>query len=132
MLQRARQFQPATTDKWQIVAEDSDLRVTLDTRAGLLHLLLVHQNSPGKNERLRALPRRRQPALHQQFVEPRLHAARLARVRQNIRCAMNDDSVFIPHLRQGTVLDVSNSEEVKQIATGLFHKLMHICVENRS
>ena len=109
------------------------MRITasaLDIRARLFDLLLVHQDPSGKNERLRALSRRRQPAFQQQFVEPRSHAARLARARRKIRRAMNSDSVVIPHLAQGRVLDVSNCEELSELRIALFHKLMHTCVEN--
>src|ERR1019366_3532405 len=69
------------TDKRLVVAKNADGRVLFDVRPCLLNLLLVDQHSAGKDERLAALPRGREPALQEQFVEPRFHRARLARWR---------------------------------------------------
>ena len=75
MLQSARQFQSSATDKRLIVAENANFRVAVDTGACLFNLLLVYQHAACQNKRLRALARGREPALQQQFVEPRSHAA---------------------------------------------------------
>ncbi len=130
ILQRARQLQATATYKWQVVTQHADHSAALDISARLFDLLFVHQHPSGENERLRALSCRHQPAFHQQFVEPRSHAARLARPHQEVRRAMNSDSVVISHLAQGRVPDVSNCEELSDLRIALFHKLMHICVEN--
>ncbi len=82
MLQRARQLEPSTTHKRLLVAQDAELGVCFDVGSGLFDLLLIHQHPTCQNERLRALPRGREPALQQQFVEARSHAARLARARR--------------------------------------------------
>ena len=91
VLQRPRQFQSAATDKRLVVAKDADGGVFFDVRTCLLNLLLVDQHSAGKDERLAALPRGREPALEEQFVEPRFHRARLARWRPQFETVVTVD-----------------------------------------
>ena len=81
VFQRPRQFQSATTDKRLVVTEDADGGILFDGRTRLLNLLLVDQYSASQDDRLGALPRGREPALEEQFVETRFHRARLARWR---------------------------------------------------
>src|SRR5450759_2225177 len=90
VLQRPRQFQSATADKWLVIAQDANGGIVFDVCTCLFDLLLVDQYSAGKDERLAALPRRREPALQEQFVETRFHRARLARWRPQFEPVATD------------------------------------------
>ena len=65
MLYGAFQFESAATYVSLIVAQYSDGSLLIGGRAGLHHLLLVHQDASGKDQGLGALARWRQPTLHQ-------------------------------------------------------------------
>ena len=70
---------PRLTNGWssprmRMVASSSTFAPAFST------FCVAYQHSASKNERLAALPRRREPALEEQFVEPRFHRARLARM----------------------------------------------------
>src|SRR5208337_642385 len=82
VLQRPRQFQSAPADEGKVVTKNANLGFALDAGARFLDLLLVHQNAPGEDQRLRTLARRRQATPEHELVEPGLHAARLARAKR--------------------------------------------------
>jgi hypothetical protein len=67
------QLQAAAAHIAQIVAQQPHHCIRGNVRTRLLHLLLVHQHTPGKDQRLRALTRWHEAALRQKLVEPRFH-----------------------------------------------------------
>src|SRR5215472_2521854 len=71
MLKRALQLQSAAADVLQVLAQHANHTVSLNLRAGLFDLLLIHQHFACKDERLGALARCGQPALHKKFVQSR-------------------------------------------------------------
>src|SRR5690348_275349 len=77
-MQGMQQLEPTTADEWVIFPENTNGRIIFDVRSHLVLLLLVNQDATGKNQRLRALARGRQPTFDQQFIKPQLHRARLA------------------------------------------------------
>ncbi len=86
-------------------------------RAGLFQLLLIDQHTSGENQRLGTLAGGRKSALQEQFVEARLHGARLARGENVAKLAnefrilrRSDDDV---HSALGSVHCVRNFESVQ-------------------
>jgi len=55
MLKRAFELQSATAHVAQILSKKPDRRIATDSGAGLLDLLLVHQNTACEDQRLRSL-----------------------------------------------------------------------------
>jgi hypothetical protein len=63
------QFEPASADVLEIVAQKAEFRVRMDRSSRLHDLLIVHENFAGEDECLCAFPRGRETTIHQQLIE---------------------------------------------------------------
>ena len=69
-LQRLFELQPAPAHIGKRVAQNTELRILLHHRPGLVNLLPVHQDEARHQRRLRLLAALDEPALYQQYVQP--------------------------------------------------------------
>ena len=69
-VESVRELEPATTHVRVIRFTQCDLCVVRDARACLRHRLAVDADLSGEDQRARTLARRREPAVHEQHVEP--------------------------------------------------------------
>ena len=79
VIECALQLESAPADVLQIFAEQADHALSGDLRAGLLDLLVVHQNLARENQSVRPLARCGQPTIHKKFVESDFHNLSLSR-----------------------------------------------------
>ncbi len=73
MLQRGFQLQAAAADIRQVFTQETNISTFLRTCSGLFHFLSIDKHTSCEHQRLRALARKRQTALHQQLVNADLH-----------------------------------------------------------
>jgi len=72
VIQRSGQLQSAPADVGKVIAEEPDGGVNRDGCAGLVDLLLAHQNPPGKDQRSSALTAGGEATLDEHLVETHL------------------------------------------------------------